>query len=158
MCSNFVLKSRVYNMKSKEFLEGLILKNDWDKIIQILNLGVADINYRDCRGRNILYYAIANKKYEYIKPLIDLGINLKVNFHLSALNFAVCLDDVRAIEALIKSGFDINDVDELGCSALIYSILYNKKRSMECLLAHKADTQIEDFMGNCAKNLLEKRK
>lgn len=129
MCSNFVLKSRVYNMKSKELLEGLILKNDWDKIIQILNLGVADINYRDCRGRNILYYAIANKKYEYIKPLIDLGINLKVNFHLSALNFAVCLDDVRAIEALIKSGFDINDVDELGVQHLFTLFYITKKEA-----------------------------
>lgn len=154
LCNNIILDNQLSLKDSKNVFDGLVKASQWDTLLKLFSLNILDINYRDCKGRNILYFAILDKKYEYIKALFDLRVSPQVSFHLNALNFSVCLDDVKALDVLLKCGVDINSLDEIGSSALIYSILYNKRRSKEFLLVNGANIEIEDFMGNCAKSLL----
>ncbi|QKF74216.1 ankyrin domain-containing protein [Aliarcobacter faecis] len=156
MCNNILLNNRVNIKNPEDIFEGLIKKDEWITLLRLFSLNILDINFRDCKGRNILYFAILNKKYEYIKTLFDLSVSSQVNFHLNALNFSVCLDDTKALEILLKCGLDINTLDEIGSSALIYSILYKKKKCMDFLLLNGADINLEDFMGNCAKDLIKR--
>ncbi|WP_198306098.1 ankyrin repeat domain-containing protein [Arcobacter vandammei] len=156
MCNNILLSNKLSLKDSKDVFDGLLAANQWETIIKLFRLNILDINYRDCKGRNILYFAILNKRYEYIRDLFDLRVSSQVNFHLNALNFSVCLDDTKAIEILLKCGLDIDSLDEIGSSALIYSILYNKRRSRDYLLVNGANVELEDFMGNCAKDLLKR--
>ena len=81
----------------------------------------------------------------------------RVNFSLNAINFAVCLDDIKSLEILLKCGLSVDTLDEIGTSPLIYAILYNKKKSAEFLIKSGADLELEDFMGNCAKFLLHSK-
>ena len=75
-------------------------------MIRLFSLNILDINHRDCKGRNILYFAILNKKYEYIKILFDLRVSSRVNFSLNAINFAVCfLDDIKSFRDTFKMWF-----------------------------------------------------
>ena len=56
---------------------------------------------------------------------------------------------------LLKCGLSVDTLDEIGTSPLIYAILYNKKKSTEFLIKSGADLELEDFMGNCAKKMLQ---
>ena len=156
MCNNTLLGQRLNLTASSDVFDNLIKKDEWETLVKLYSLNILDINYRDCKGRNILYFAILNKKYRFIKTLLDLRVSHNVNFHLNALNFSVCLDDTKALDILLKSGLDIDTQDEIGSSPLIYSILYNKKKSKEFLLLNSANIELEDFMGNCAKDLLKR--
>lgn len=156
MCNNILLGNKLGEKTSIGIFESLVKTGQWDTLIKLFSLNILDINYRDCSGRNILYFAIINKKYEYIKVLFDLKVSTQVNLHFNALNFSVCLDDTKAIDTLLKCGLDIDLQDEVGSSALIYAILYNKKRSKDFLLSNGADIELEDFMGNCPKDLLKR--
>jgi len=157
MCTNIFLNNKLDRTSSQNVFESLLKTEQWETLLKLFSLNIISSNIKDCRGRNALYFAILNKKYEYFKPLLDLKVDSQVSCHLNAINFAVCLDDTRAIEILLRCGLDINTLDEIGCSALLYSILYNKKRSMDFLIKNHADMEIEDFMGNCAKELLKNR-
>ncbi|AXK48100.1 hypothetical protein CRU87_01680 [Aliarcobacter trophiarum LMG 25534] len=157
MCNNTLLGKRLDLSKTIDIFNNLIKNDEWETLIRLFSLNILDINYRDCKGRNILYFAILNKKYEYIKTLFDLRVSHNVNYHLNALNFAVCLDDTKALDILLKCGLDIDIQDEIGTSALIYSILYNKKKCKDFLLLNGANIELEDFMGNCARDLLKSK-
>lgn len=50
---------------------------------------------------------------------------------------------------------EYSDICNIGTSPLIYAILYNKKKSAEFLIKSGADLELEDFMGNCAKKMLQ---
>ena len=39
-------------------IDNLIKKNEWETLIRLFSLNTLDINHRDCKGRNILYFAI----------------------------------------------------------------------------------------------------
>ncbi|MGJ0319579.1 ankyrin repeat domain-containing protein [Aliarcobacter cryaerophilus] len=157
MCNNTLLGQRLNLSSSSDIFDNLIKKNEWETLIRLFSLNILDINHRDCKGRNILYFAILNKKYEYIKILFDLRVSSRVNFSLNAINFAVCLDDIKSLEILLKCGLSVDTLDEIGTSPLIYAILYNKKKSAEFLIKSGADLELEDFMGNCAKYLLHSK-
>lgn len=103
MCNNTLLGQRLNLSSSSDIFDNLIKKNEWETLIRLFSLNILDINHRDCKGRNILYFAILNKKYEYIKILFDLRVSSRVNFSLNAINFAVCLDDIMHISELPDS-------------------------------------------------------
>ncbi len=134
MCNYPLLGRRLDLGKTDNIFNNLIKKDEWKMLVRLFSLNILDINYRDCKGRNVLYFAILNKKHEYIKSLFDLRVNHNVNFHLNALNFAVCLDDTKTLEILLKCGLDIDIQDEIGTSALMYSILYNKNKCKDFLV------------------------
>ena len=111
MCHNILLENRLNQKNSSTIFESLILNNQWDILLRMFKLNILDINITDCKGRNALYYAILNNRLEVISTLVQLNINKFVSPNFLAINFAVYLDNTKALLVLKKCGFDLNMVD-----------------------------------------------
>ncbi len=57
MCNNTLLGQRLNLSSSSDIFDNLIKKNEWETLIRLFSLNILDINHRDCKGRNILYYS-----------------------------------------------------------------------------------------------------
>jgi len=154
MCSNIILGNRLNQKSSQEIFINLIQSSSWDILIKMFTLNILDVNSRDCKERNALYWAILQNNITVIKALINLRINLYVSPNLSAMNFAVYLDNVKVLKCLKNCGLDIDMIDEINSTPLIYALLYKKQNSVNFLISNGANLEHEDFMGNCAKNLV----
>jgi len=117
-----------------------------------------DINKRDEKGRNALFWAMHNKDYKLISFLIKKGIDTNVVDNLSAMNYAVYKDDVKLIRYLRTAGLDINELDVVESTPLIYAVLYNKLRSINYLVNNGAQIFYEDNLGNSAFSLARELK
>lgn len=112
-----------------------------------------DINERDNRGRNRLFWAMFCRDYNLIKGLLSLGINTQVTSSLSAMNYAVYRNDVKLIKCLKNCGLDINEKDDVLSTPLIYAVLYNKIQSIDYLVNNGACIYHKDMLGNSALTL-----
>ena len=50
---------------------------------------------------------------------------------------------------------NINVIDDINSTPLIYAILYNKQNSIKYLIENGANLEHEDFLGNSPSNLLK---
>lgn len=146
MSNNHIISKDQTNLK-KIFFD-LIANERWDSLIELINLNMLDINYRDEKGRNALFWAIHFFNVSAIEKLVRLGINQNVTNNLSSVNYAVYKDNVKLIKCLKNSGIDIHEADDINSTPLIYAILYNKLNSINYLIENGADIFHEDFLGN----------
>ena len=109
-----------------------------------------DIHKRDKKGRNSLFWTMHNEDYKLISFLIEKGIDTMVIDTLSAMNYAVYKDDVKLIKHLRSCGLDINELDIIESTPLIYAVLYNKLKSIDYLVNNGASIFYEDALGNSA--------
>lgn len=149
MSNNHLIEKNV--LKSLFFT--LIANQKWDMLLDLIKENQIDLNYRDDRGRNALFWAMNSSNIELIEKLIKLNINKNVTTNLSAINYAVYKDDVKMIKCLKKCGICINETDEINSTPLIYAVLYNKLNSINYLVENGADIFHEDFLGNSAYSL-----
>ena len=77
MSNNHLINSNLNQHLFKNIFNTLIHKDQWETIIEIFTLGIVDINIKDDRGRNSLFWAIHKNKTDIIKKLISLNINTK---------------------------------------------------------------------------------
>ena len=154
MSNNHLINSNLNQHLFKNILSTLIHKDKWETIIEIFTLGIVDINIKDDRGRNSLFWAIHKNKTDIIKKLISLNINTKeVSPNLSAMNYAVYQDNVKVIKCLRNCGLNLNEIDDINSTPLIYAVLYNKLNSINYLIENGANLNHEDFLGNFAFSL-----
>ena len=154
MSNNHLINQNLDKHLFKNIFVSLINENKWDTLIEIFSLGIVDINIKDCRGRNSLFWAIHKNKIDVIKKLISFNINTKeVSPNLSAMNYAVYQDNVKVIKCLKNCGIEINEIDDINSTPLIYAVLYNKLNSINYLIENGADINHEDFLGNSAFSL-----
>jgi ankyrin repeat protein len=154
MSNNHLINQNLDKHLFKKIFISLINENKWDILIEIFSLGIVDINIKDDRGRNSLFWAIHKNKIDVIKKLISFNINTKeVSPNLSAMNYAVYQDNVKVIKCLKNCGLEINEIDDINSTPLIYAVLYNKLNSINYLLENGADINHEDFLGNSAFSL-----
>ena len=153
MSNNHLLNKNLNNQIVANIFSSLITGEKWEILLVMFKLKILDINARDYRGRNALYWAINKNKIEIIKKLISLNISTEVSPNLSALNYAVYLDNTKVLRCLKNCGLDINEFDDINSTALIYAILYNKQNSINFLVQNGANIEHEDFLGNSALNL-----
>lgn len=143
------------NNKTIELLfTNVIADNKWELFFELINSKVIDLNFRDDRGRNALFWAMHKKNLPVIKKLIELKIDTTVSTGLSAMNYAVYKDNVKIIKTLRSCGLDINEGDEVNTTPLSYAVLYNKINSINYLLESGADIHHEDFFGNSPLSLV----
>ena len=114
-----------------------------------------EINSKDINGRNALYWAINKNKTEIIKDLISLGINIEISPNLSAINYAIYLDNIKILKCLKNCGLNIDEIDDVNSTPLIYAILYKKQNSIKYLIENGANLEHEDFLGNTPAQLLK---
>lgn len=153
MSNNHLLNKNLNNQIVANIFSSLITGEKWEMLLEMFKLKILDINARDYRGRNALYWAINKNKIEIIKKLISLNISTEVSPNLSALNYAVYLDNTKVLRCLKNCGLDINEFDDINSTPLIYAILYNKQNSINFLVQNGANIEHEDFLGNSALNL-----
>ena len=154
MSNNHLINQNLDKHVFKNIFVSLINENKWDTLIEIFSLGIVDINIKDDRGRNSLFWAIHKNKIDVIKKLISFNINTKeVSLNLSAINYAVYQDNVKVIKCLKNCGIEINEIDDINSTPLIYAVLYNKLNSINYLIENGADINHEDFLGNSAFSL-----
>ena len=155
MSNNHLINSNLNQHLFKNIFNTLIHKDQWETIIEIFTLGIVDINIKDDRGRNSLFWAIHKNKTDIIKKLISLNINTKeVSPNLSAMNYAVYQDNVKVIKCLKNCGLNLNEIDDINSTPLIYAVLYNKLNSINYLIENGANLSHEDFLGNSAFSLV----
>ncbi|MFY4787701.1 ankyrin repeat domain-containing protein [Aliarcobacter butzleri] len=154
MSNNFLINKNINKQIVSNIFSSLIAGEKWDMLIEIFRLKILDINARDCNGRNALYWAILKNKTDIIKKLIDLDISIEVSPNFLAMNFAVYNDNIKVIKCLKNCGLNINVIDDINSTPLIYAILYNKQNSIKYLIENGANLDHEDFLGNSPLNLL----
>lgn len=153
MSNNHLLVKELNQQIVSNIFSSLINSKKWEMLIEIFKLKILDINTRDDKGKNALYWAIKENKLEVIKELLNLGINTNVSANLSALNFAVYLDNIKILKCLKNCGICIDEIDSINSTPLIYAILFNKQNSIKYLVENGANLEHEDFLGNSAKSL-----
>jgi len=158
MSNNHLLEKNLNEQIVANIFSSLIDSDKWDMLIDMFNLKILDINARDLRGRNALYWAILKNRTDIIKKLFELNISTEVSPNFSAINFAVYQDNIKAIKCLKNCGININEIDDINSTPLIYAILYNKHNSIKYLIENGANLEHEDFLGNSAKNLVKNLK
>lgn len=131
----------------------LILENKWNTFFELIQNNFLDLNTRDCSGRNALFWAIEQNNYNVIEKLIQKGIDTHVTINLSAMNYAVYKDNVKLIKCLKNCGMDLDEIDDINSTPLIYAVLYDKSNSINYLIENGANIEHEDFLGNSAINL-----
>lgn len=154
MSNNHLINSDIKKHLFQNVFISLINEDKWDTLIEIFSLGIADINTKDERGRNLLFWAIHKNKIDVIRKLISLNINTKeVSPNLSAINYAVYQDNVKVIKCLKSCGISMNEIDDINSTPLIYAVLFNKLNSINYLIENGANLSHEDFLGNSALSL-----
>lgn len=99
----------------------------------------ANVNRRDTKGRNALYWAIKNRSTHNAKLLIEFEISLMVTSKEHALFHAIEEDHYELIILLVQSGISPNIVDEEGRSALMVAIEKKQFRTVCFLIRNGAD-------------------
>lgn len=158
MSNNHLLEKNLNEKIVANIFSSLIDGEKWEMLIEMFRLQVLNINARDYKGRNALYWAICKNKTDVIKKLLELNISTEVSTNLSAINYAVYMDNIKVIKCLKNCGIDINETDDINSTPLIYAILYNKQNSIKYLLENGANIEHEDFLGNSALNLAKNLK
>lgn len=120
----------INNLLKKQNKNSIIYYN-FIKIIELLILKGADINYTPNNSVNLLMIAIMNNYNKVVKILIENKININyvaenLEVH-NALTIAIVLNNSIAFQLLIKQQvLDVNKINYLGKNALFYAVKNNK--------------------------------
>jgi ankyrin repeat protein len=98
-----------------------------------------EVNFRDEKGRNALYWAIKNRHTYNAKLLIEFESSLMVAPKLHALFHAIEEGHYELIILLVQSGISPNIIDKNGRSALMAAIEKEQFRTVCFLIRNGAD-------------------
>ncbi len=155
MSNNIFLEKDFNKIIVANIFSSLIESEKWDMLLKMFKSNILEINSKDINGRNALYWAINKNKTEIIKELISLGINTEISPNLSAINYAIYLDNIKILKCLKNCGLNIDEIDDVNSTPLIYAILYKKQNSIKYLIENGANLEHEDFLGNTPAQLLK---
>ncbi len=69
---------------------------------------------------------------------------------MSALADAIIFESEKEIIDFIKTGIDVNEIDQYGLKPIIQAVICDKKNIVQVLLAHGADIDQRDFLNRTA--------
>jgi ankyrin repeat protein len=107
-----------------------------------MNLGEDEIKEIQDRYSHLINYQ-SNDVHDSIDPLKYLDSNGD-----SLLHIASSAGDKRTVELLLDAGFDVNQLGDMGCTALHYARKRGKKEICELLLKYQASEEIINEFGN----------
>jgi ankyrin repeat protein len=107
----------------------------------------ADINTTDEWGHTLLMTAVSmNLEYKYVQEIISSHpdkINIKDNEGFSALSHVIRTNDKEIFKLLIKSGADINAINNKKMSILMLTIMNNNIDFVKILCDNKVNIRYE---------------
>lgn len=92
MSNNIFLNNNLDEQLLNKIFFTLINEDKWNTLFEILSLKVIDVNTKDFRGRNALFWAINKGNIVAIEKLMQFNISTEVSPNLSAINYAVYKD------------------------------------------------------------------
>ena len=122
-----------------------------------------NLNYRDEKGRNALYFAIENNHSDNVIFLIQNGTALMVSPKNHALFHAVICDDLESVKLLISKGIDIDIRDDGYKTPMMCAVYHDRERIFKYLVNHGADilkmdvkhNMAIDYAYRCKSNLIQ---
>ena len=119
--------------------------------IRVLIAAGANIDAKDQWGRTALMRAIKARHVQAGQLLIELGASVlekSYQYSMSALMFAVTwTDSVPLVEALLKAGATIDDLDNEECNPLTRAAVNGNRTIFEFLLAQGGKPDVIDIFG-----------
>jgi len=108
------------------------------KSIKYFSKKQLNINIRDNKGRNSLFWAIYFNNDEIFKLLIHLGVNVNndIIYGIPALHYAVYKNNIEIVKFLLKEKANKLKIDIFGKTAIQYAIRY-KHKEIEMLLKNE---------------------
>jgi ankyrin repeat protein len=135
-----------------------VKKNDVKAVKDFLQRG-ANVN-EEHDGNDTLMQAVFRGYTEIARLLIEKGadVNKKVRYGMKVtpLMEAALRGRTEMMSLLLDSGAEINTTNDLGWTALRYSVTYGKLDAMRLLLDKGTDINIGDHMGFTALAVAEK--
>jgi len=107
-------------------------------------------DFVDQTGYNILHYAVRQNSIPTVLTLLndfEFDINFRSTNNQTPLMIACNYGYTEIICILIDKGAQINEIDETGFNALLYSVKKGSIPQVAYLLHHEADTTIRDANG-----------
>ena len=78
MSNNIFLNNNIEEQLLNKIFFTLITEDKWDTLFEVLSLKVIDVNTKDFRGRNALFWAINKGNISSIEKLMRLNISTEV--------------------------------------------------------------------------------
>jgi len=110
----------------------------------------ADINAVDKNSRSVLIYACDHQSREFVKLLIDNGLDLKSAGGRNGFVYGALFGNVEFIKFMLELGADVNSLDERGHTALMMTAMAGNTGAIKLLLEKGADVTIKDSEGKTA--------
>eukprot|EP00833_Pecoramyces_ruminatium_P013964 jgi/Orpsp1_1/1187996/evm.model.d7180000061757.1 len=138
-----------------------IMKEDIYTIKTLIDLG-ADINHKNKIGNSLLDIALIKGNKEIILFLLQQNINIKLNkpnekgetllITLIKTNIYTVEDKIKIINHMIEKGVNVNKLDSIGNSALMYAIQKKSMPLIELLINNGAN--VHHIIKNSNQSLL----
>lgn len=113
-----------------------VKKKDIEKVKELLNKGVDDIDKKDKYNMNPLLHAAEQSSTEIMELLLKNGANVNIQGYsngLTALFFAVHECNIEAIKLLLQFGADVNIKNAFKETILQWAISSNCKEKLEIM-------------------------
>jgi ankyrin repeat protein len=104
------------------------------------------LSEEEVKELQIKYYYLTNYQSENIDDPIEPLTYVDSNGD-NLLHIATCLGDLKTVELLLKAGLDVNQLGDMGCTALHYAKIKNKNNVYDLLLSHGASKNIRNEFG-----------
>ena len=128
----------------RNYYHDIYLLNMVENRIELSNtlLQQCDINLRDHRGRNALYWAIHYSSESNVRKLLQYNIDLYVEPKLHALFHAVASGNRTIVGNILSQDVNINMRNAQGQTPLMVAILSKNSAVVHYLMQYGADTTI----------------
>ena len=132
-------------------IHSAIRKRDLAKVRAILEGNAEASNEPDSSGTLPLYRAMSQRETKMVELLLSFKADptLKNRHGYSSIYYAVTHKAKRPyLEIFLKNGANVNDQDKDGRSLLYCAVSNGSPESVELLLGHKADVDLQDKAGD----------
>lgn len=126
-----------------------LLECPYPKIIEHVLKNSLNINQKDDRGRNILYYACRYSNIEVFKTIVSFKINLYHEDYSKKqiIHYACIYSKFDIIKYLVEIKYNIQSVDIYGRNGLHYACKNGNYKIINYLV-DKIDIELKDTLGN----------
>jgi len=118
----------------------------------------SNLDVRDKKGRNALYWAIKTSHKHNTELLLEYGISLMVQPNLHALFHSIQSNYLDLFSYFLKSGQNINMQNTKKQSLLMVAIESKNMMMIRYLVSHGINLQIKDINGETAFEYAQKSK
>ncbi len=121
---------------------------------------LSDVNTRDKQGYTALHKAVKLKYYKAIEELLEKGADmyaLESQFAVwTPFNYALAIDDKKALKMFLDNGADINFHHKKGSTLLNSSIRACNLEMIQFLLNNGANPRVKDGYGSTVESSFKK--